>query len=202
MIRTRCAAVAAGLLTACSGGGDAGNTQQASVGKSGPAAAAGERSETATAVDPSRGSGLRAQVSDLTAEVSGLNTRMSDMGLVIDLPADALFDFDKATLTPAAEAELRKAAEVIRRSPPGDVRVIGHTDSKGDNAYNLNLSQARAQTVRDWFGEQVGVRQRHFEVSGQGEAAPVAPNTLASGEDNPAGRRKNRRVEVIVPASS
>ncbi|WP_426266932.1 OmpA family protein [Sphingomonas sp. LHG3443-2] len=202
MIRARCAALAVGLLTACSGGGEAGNAQQASVGVSGPAAAPDRRSETAPAADPLRGSGLRAQVSDLTADVSGLNTRMSDMGLVIDLPADALFDFDKATLTPAAEEELRKAAEVIRQSPPGNVRVIGHTDSKGDDAYNQTLSQARAQTVRDWFEQQVGVRQRRFEVSGQGEAAPVAPNTLADGKDNPAGRTKNRRVEVIVPASN
>ena len=90
MTRARCAALAVGLLTACSGGGEAGNAQQASVGVSGPAAAPDRRSETAPAADPLRGSGLRAQVSDLTADVSGLNTRMSDMGLVIDLPADAV----------------------------------------------------------------------------------------------------------------
>lgn len=82
------------------------------------------------------GNGLRATVSDLTGTVSGLNTRMTEMGLVIDLPADALFEYDKADLTPAAEAELRKAAELIRRSPPGAISIVGHTDGKGDDAYN------------------------------------------------------------------
>lgn len=199
MIARRWGAVsAAALIAACSGGGEPGNAIQApaeSAGASDPRAERGEAAPTPA------GSGLRAQVSDLKADVSGLNTRMSDMGLVIDLPADALFEFDQAVLTPAAEAELRKAAEVIRASPAGIVRVIGHTDSKGDDAYNLKLSEARARTVRDWFGQQVGVRQRAFEVSGKGETAPVAPNAAADGKDDPAGRSKNRRVEIIVPTS-
>jgi outer membrane protein OmpA-like peptidoglycan-associated protein len=129
------------------------------------------------------------------------STRMSDVGLVIDLPADALFEFDKATLTSAAEAELRKAAEVIRTSPPGVVQVIGHTDAKGNDAYDLTLSKARAHTVHGWFDREVGVRQRQFEVSGKGETAPIAPNAAPDGKDDPAGRAKNRRVEVIVPTS-
>lgn len=192
MIRARCAALAAGLLaTACSGGGQADNAGQALAETSGPTAA--------NAAAPAGGGGLRAQVSDLTADISGLNTRMSDMGLVIDLPADALFEYDKAELTPVAESELRKAAEVIRQSPPGSIQVIGHTDSDGNDAYNQTLSEARAKTVADWFGQQVGVRQRQFAVSGKGETAPIAPNATADGKDDPAGRAKNRRVEVIVP---
>lgn len=143
--------------------------------------------------------GLRGQVSDLTGAVSGLNTRVSDMGLVIDLPADALFEFDKAELTPAAQTELAKAAELIRRSPPGAIQVIGHTDSKGDDAYNQKLSEARARTVADWFGTQVGVRQRAFEAIGKGETDPIAPNARPDGGDDAAGRAKNRRVEVVVP---
>src|SRR3546814_6038230 len=84
---------------------------------------------------------------------------------------------------------------MIRRSPPGAIRVIGHTDSKGDDAYNQTLSEARANRVADWLREQVGVRQRELLVSGQGEAAPIAPNENAAGGDNPAGRAKNRRSE-------
>lgn len=202
MIRTCCAVLAASLLAACSGGDEPDNSVQVPTGIVGPAASVD--TPDANAINPAapRGVGLTARVSELNADISGLNTRMSDMGLVLDLPADALFEFDKATLTPAAEAELRKAAEVIRKSPPGGVRVIGHTDAKGDDAYNLKLSEARAQTVRDWFGQQVGVRQRQFAVSGKGETAPIAPNAFADGRDNPAGRAKNRRVEVVVPASN
>lgn len=145
------------------------------------------------------GSGLTGRVSALNASVSGLNTRVTDTSTIIDLPADALFEFDKATLTPDAEAQLLKAAELIRRSPAGPVEVIGHTDSKGDDAYNQRLSEARAKTVADWFGGQVGVRTRAFEVSGKGESAPMAPNARPDGSDDPAGRTKNRRVEVVVP---
>ena len=146
--------------------------------------------------------GLRAEVSPLSGKISGLNTRVTDMGTIIDLPSDALFEYDKAALTPAAEVELRKAAELIRASPPGAIEIIGHTDSKGDDSYNLTLSEARARTVADWFGRQIGVRQREFRVSGKGESAPIAPNEDASGADDPAGRAKNRRVEVVVPTAA
>lgn len=145
-------------------------------------------------------SSLRAEVSTLNADTSGLNTRVTDMGTIIDLPADALFDYDKSTLTPAAETQLQKAAELIRQAPPGAIQVIGHTDSKGDDAYNQKLSEARARTVADWFGQQVDVRQRELQVSGKGETAPVAPNESADGKADPAARAKNRRVEVIIPA--
>src|SRR3546814_18204548 len=111
---------------------------------------------------------MSAKVSSLTGTVSGLNTRVTDMGTIIDLPADALFEYDKAVLTQAAEVELRKAAEMIRRSPPGAIRVIGHTDSKGDDAYNQTLSEARAKRVADWLRAPVGVRQeRKSDVWGK-----------------------------------
>ena len=153
-----------------------------------------------TTPPPAR-SGLSAKVSPLTGTVSGLQTRVTDMGTIIDLPADALFEYDKAVLTPAAEVELRKAAEMIRRSPPGAIRVVGHTDNKGDEAYNQTLSEARANRVADWLREQVGVRQRELLVSGRGETAPIAPNEKAAGADDPVGRAKNRRVELVVPTT-
>lgn len=200
-MRFALAALAGTLVIACSNDGASRDTIQPGNESVEPVGASARRGGPATNTGtPPPGSVLRGQVSDLSADVSGLQTRMSDMGLVIDLPADTLFEFDQATLNSAAEAELRKVAEVIRASPPGEVRIVGHTDAKGDEDYNLNLSRARAQTVRDWLGQQVGVRQRRFEVTGRGESAPVAPNTLADGEDDPAGRAKNRRVEVVVPA--
>jgi outer membrane protein OmpA-like peptidoglycan-associated protein len=182
------------LAVACSGGDPAENNATMNVAADADAPA---NAVTGNVAVP-RG-GMTAQVSALNADISGLNTRITDMGLVIDLPSDALFEYDKAELTPAAETELRKAAELIRRSPPGSIMVIGHTDSDGDDAYNQTLSEARAKTVADWFGQQVGVRQRQFAVSGKGETAPIAPNGTADGKDDPAGRARNRRVEVIVP---
>lgn len=143
--------------------------------------------------------GMTGAISSLTGDVSGLSVRVTDMGTIIDLAADALFEFDQAELTPEAEAQLQKAAALIRKAPPGDIQVIGHTDAKGDDAYNQRLSEARARTVADWFAGQVGVRQRGFVVSGKGEAAFIAPNETVTGADDPGGRARNRRVEVILP---
>lgn len=145
------------------------------------------------------GSGLTGQVSPLTSGVSGLDIRVTDMGTIIDLPADALFEFDKADLTPGATEQLEKSVQVIRSAPAGAIRIVGHTDSKGDDAYNQKLSEARAQAVADWFSRQVGVRQRAFQVSGMGERAPIAADQTTDGQDDPAGRAKNRRVEVVLP---
>jgi outer membrane protein OmpA-like peptidoglycan-associated protein len=145
---------------------------------------------------------LTAPVSALSAETSDLKIRVTELGTIIDLPADALFDYDEATLTRAAEAELLKVAELIRRSPPGPIRVIGHTDSKGEDAYNQKLSTGRAQTVAAWLDQQIGIRQRTIQVSGKGETAPIAPNETLTGADDPQGRAKNRRVEVVIAANS
>jgi outer membrane protein OmpA-like peptidoglycan-associated protein len=64
----------------------------------------------------------------------------------IELAADVLFDFDKATLRPEAEATLAKAAALIEERAGGSVRIEGHTDSKGDDAYNQKLSERRAES--------------------------------------------------------
>lgn len=194
------AAAALVLLASCAreGGQEPGPAPTATATASALTGAVSGQGGSADEV-PAVGGRLTAQVSALNADVSGLNTRMSDMGLVIDLPADALFEFDKADLTPVAQGELSKAAELIRRSPAGVIRVIGHTDAKGDDRYNQRLSEDRARAVADWFGGQVGVRTRQFEVSGKGETAPIAPNIRADGGDDAAGRTKNRRVEVIIP---
>lgn len=186
------ALVGAALLASCSGSKDqpAANVTQAEPAPVPP---------TSPPTPLAGGAGLTGQVSGLTSAVSGLNIRVTDMGKVIDMPSDALFEFDRADLTPDAAVQLAKAAEVIRAGPPGAIRIVGHTDSKGDDGYNQKLSEARARTVADWFGQQVGVRQRSFEVSGMGEKQPIAPNQAAGGQDDPVGRAKNRRVEVIVP---
>lgn len=185
------------LLAGCSGGEPAAGPSNTAD----PAGAAGAdppppppRDTPATPASP----GLSATVSTLSAAKSDLDVRVTAFGTVIDLPADALFDYDQATLTPAAERELRKAAELIRRSPPGPIEVIGHTDSNGTTPYNQALSTARARTVAGWFGGQVGIRQRTFQVSGKGETAPIAPNETPTGSDDPQGRAKNRRVEVVI----
>lgn len=146
------------------------------------------------------GEKLRSNVSPLKGSVADLNVRVTEFGRVVDLPSDALFEYGKADLTPSAETQLRKAAEIIRSSPNGNViGIVGHTDSHGSETDNQSLSVARARTVADWLKLQPGIRQREFAVSGKGEAEPLAPNATAAGKDDPAARARNRRVEIILP---
>jgi outer membrane protein OmpA-like peptidoglycan-associated protein len=116
----------------------------------------------------------------------------------IDLSADVLFDFDKADLKPAADADLGKVAEVARANPGTPIQVAGHTDSKGADAYNQRLSERRAEAVKAWLVERGGVEAARIQTRGWGETRPVVPNETSGGVDDPEGRQRNRRVEITI----
>lgn len=119
---------------------------------------------------------------------------------VIDLPADVLFDFDKSTLRPDALPVLAQAAELIGAYPQSPVCINGHTDSKGSDRYNQALSLRRAQSVAAQLQHRQGAH--HMRVYGFGKSQPVAANTMPDGSDNPQGRQRNRRVEIVIGAVS
>jgi outer membrane protein OmpA-like peptidoglycan-associated protein len=144
-------------------------------------------------------SSLTAETSSLTADISGFAVERTDFGTRVSLAADTLFAFDKATLTPAAEANLARAAEAVRQGGDGTVTVRGYTDAKGEDAYNRTLSERRATTVAEWLRRQPGLGTRDFATEGRGEADPVAPNTTPGGDDDPQGRARNRRVTIDIP---
>ena len=135
---------------------------------------------------------------DLASAMTDLHAKVVGQEIHIELAADVLFDFDKADIRPEAAAALAKAAVIVRAHPGGHVRVEGHTDNKGTHAYNLALSQRRAQAVATWLREREGLRGAAFQVHGFAETRPVAPNAMPGGADNPAGRQQNRRVEIVV----
>ena len=110
--------------------------------------------------------------------------------------ADALFDFDKANLRPDAEATLRAALPEIAKATGRPAYVEGHTDGKGSDAYNMKLSEARGRTVRDWLGAN-GAIPAATPIKAYGKRMPIAPNTTSDGQDDPEGRQKNRRVEIV-----
>jgi outer membrane protein OmpA-like peptidoglycan-associated protein len=110
--------------------------------------------------------------------------------------ADALFDFDKANLRPDAEETLRAALPEIAKATGKPAWVEGHTDGKGSDAYNMKLAEARGRTVRDWLGAN-GAIPLSTPIKPFGKRVPVAPNTNPDGSDNPEGRQKNRRVEIV-----
>jgi outer membrane protein OmpA-like peptidoglycan-associated protein len=110
----------------------------------------------------------------------------------VALPADVLFDFDKADVRADAVAALAHLATLIRAYPSGRVDLEGHTDAKGEAAYNQRLSLRRAESVKRWLVEQEGIAADRFITHGLGEARPVA------GNEDEAGRQRNRRVEVVI----
>lgn len=116
----------------------------------------------------------------------------------IELAADVLFDFDKAEVRPDAQNALKQAAAIITEKAKGTVRVEGHADAKGSDSYNQKLSDRRANSIKNWLVQKEGMSNARFSTTGFGAKRPVASNTKADGSDDPEGRQKNRRVEIIV----
>lgn len=112
----------------------------------------------------------------------------------VTLDADVLFDFDESDLTSDAEEVLAEAAEIVESDAPGQtVRIDGYTDDVGEEDYNQDLSEDRAEAVHTYLEDQLD--DSDFTVEGHGASDPVAPNEI-DGEDNPDGREQNRRVEL------
>src|SRR5712691_1138728 len=169
----------------------------------------------ALAQEAGKVSNLEMRIRDLDFKVTDLSGNPVDVGgkvqdlqvkevgneIRIDLNADVLFDFDKADLLPKAQETLTKAAALVKERAKGTVQINGYTDSKGDDAYNMKLSERRANSVRDWFRTKGGLASFQFNTRGFGETQAVAPNTKPDGSDDPEGRQKNRRVEIILSRS-
>lgn len=118
--------------------------------------------------------------------------------VALQLDTDVLFEFGSADLTPEARARILAVGARLSEQTSGEMTVVGHTDSVGDEAPNLALSERRAQAVSDVLNEVSG-NQFELTVSGQGEAQPVAGNEI-EGRDNPDGRARNRRVTITYQA--
>lgn len=116
----------------------------------------------------------------------------------ITLGTDTLFDFDRYELKAQGRTRLDQLASDIHRAERlSTVKIVGHTDSKGSDAYNMRLGQRRADTVASFLVSR-GIPAGKVAPSSMGESQPVAPNTLPNGRDNPEGRAQNRRVEITT----
>jgi len=135
---------------------------------------------------------------DLEKARQEFQAQQSGRSLSMNLSGDVLFDYDKATLKPEAEQALKKVAVVLSQFPESEVTVEGYTDSKGSKPFNMQLSLARAQAVKDWLVKNGGVATTTIATKGFGEQYPIAPNKNTDGSDNPIGRALNRRVSIIV----
>jgi outer membrane protein OmpA-like peptidoglycan-associated protein len=113
-----------------------------------------------------------------------------EVGLTVRLK-NIYFDFDKTTLKKESYPELNKVVDFLKQNPSVEIEIAGHTDNKGSDEYNLNLSQGRSQSVVDYIVSQ-GIDRGRLTAQGYGEGKPIDSN------DTDEGRANNRRVEFTV----
>lgn len=198
------AVVVVALAAAC-GGGDDDAAGPPSVGSG----SGSSSSSTSGPDEPGAGGGAATEldiegsdvVTDLERRVSEtlseLDAEQRGADTVVTLPEHVLFAFGRHELLPEATAVLDRLAEAMRLHGTAPVRVEGHTDAVGSDAANQALSERRAQAVVDHLVA-AGIGADRLRAQGFGETRPVAPNTHPDGADDPAGRARNRRVEVVL----
>jgi outer membrane protein OmpA-like peptidoglycan-associated protein len=121
--------------------------------------------------------------------------RVDDDTLLVQFDSDLLFPVDSARPTPESLSTLAEVADVLVKYPKTAVVVQGHTDATGPAAYNLDLSERRALTVKDLLMDR-GVAETRLAAIGHGEEFPIASNSFEE------GRRRNRRVTVMLKAKA
>jgi outer membrane protein OmpA-like peptidoglycan-associated protein len=137
------------------------------------------------------------RAADANAALAKIGTVKQDArGTVITLSGGVLFQSAKSELLPAAQAKLVEVAQaLIQEDPLSKIVIEGHTDSQGSADYNLQLSNRRAATVRDYLVTS-GVAADRITSQGFGQSRPIADNNSAE------GRANNRRVEIVVQPAS
>ncbi|MBX9245515.1 OmpA family protein [Actinotalea ferrariae] len=118
-------------------------------------------------------------------------------GTVIRLDANVLFDVDSAQVRPEGQQHLERVAELLVALGAPRAQVVGHTDSTGDEAYNQDLSERRAASVRDLLVTG-GVASDSLETVGRGEKQPARAETGPDGAVDRAAQQLNRRVEIVL----
>jgi len=137
------------------------------------------------------------QEAKLRQQMAGTGVEVVRKGdnITLDMPGNVTFAFDSATLNPQFNPVLDKVAQTLTEFNQTVIQVAGHTDSTGSHAYNMNLSEQRALSVKNYLAGR-GVPAQRMHTVGAGPDYPVASN------DTPEGRAQNRRVEItIVPVT-
>jgi outer membrane protein OmpA-like peptidoglycan-associated protein len=135
------------------------------------------------------------QAAELQKDLDNARVERIGEGIKVTFDSGILFDFDKSTLRPASQEQIRKFAEALKKYEDTDIFIAGHTDATGTEDYNLTLSRQRAESVGNYM-EGLGVSRTRFAITGFGEAQPIASN------DSAEGQQLNRRVEVAIYANA
>lgn len=107
------------------------------------------------------------------------------------------FEYDRAELHPRAQKQLEIVAGLLKSDTNRKLNIAGHTDAKGEDSYNIRLSQVRAESVKKQLVA-LGVSPNQVITTAMGKAQPLGPNQKADGSDDPEGRSKNRRAEIFL----
>ncbi|MGB1234536.1 MAG: OmpA family protein [Planktomarina sp.] len=183
--QTRTGAILGGITGAIAGVGASGSGDQFKGAIIGAAVGAGAGALIGQRLDQ--------QEADLRASLGNNQVRINNTGeqLIVTLPQDILFAVNSSDVRPDLRRDLGVLASNLQAYPNSQVRIIGHTDNTGTAAFNIGLSQRRAEAVSNVM-IQNGVSASRIRSIGRGEDAPVANNLT------PEGRAQNRRVELII----
>lgn len=134
------------------------------------------------------------QAKELEQSIPGATITRVGEGIAVTFPSGILYPFNSTEILPAGKDNLKQLASSLDKYPNSDILIVGHTDSVGTDAYNLDLSQRRALAASAYL-QSLGVPAARLQTAGKGKTEPVASN------DTDEGRQRNRRVEIAIYAS-
>jgi outer membrane protein OmpA-like peptidoglycan-associated protein len=134
------------------------------------------------------------QAEEIEKEVKGVKVERVEEGIVVEFSNQVLFGFDRSDLTSSAQSTLNDLKTVLQKYPDTNIEIQGHTDSKGADSYNLDLSERRATAVAGYL-RSVGIASARITTKGYGETAPEYSNATEE------GMAQNRRVEFLITAN-
>jgi outer membrane protein OmpA-like peptidoglycan-associated protein len=137
---------------------------------------------------------MEKQAEELASDLENATVEQVGEGVLVTFDSGLLFDFDSDVVKGAAADNLSSLANSLKKYDDSEVLIVGHTDARGTDAYNMDLSERRAAAARAYLVRQ-GIDPSRIRTVGRGEVEPVATN------ETDAGRQENRRVEVAIFAS-
>ena len=134
------------------------------------------------------------QAAEIKQTVPGATVTREGEGILVKFDSGILFDIDKTNVKPVAQTSLKKLAVSLKNNPQNNILIVGHTDSTGTAAHNMDLSIRRAGAVKSFLAGE-GINTSRLDTKGKGETEPIALNSTAE------GRAQNRRVEIVIVAN-
>lgn len=140
------------------------------------------------------GRNMDKKAQEMQEEMDGVTIQRVEEGIAVSFDSGILFGFDSSSLRPESRENLEKLSEIIAEDDETILMIVGHTDSSGDEDYNMDLSERRARSAAEYMISQ-GLSESRIQIEGRGETEPIADNSTESGQQD------NRRVEVAIYAS-